>query len=229
MDLETHAQLASGPSAGNWSELPHDILTSIFVKLGAIEILMGAGLMCHSWLEAMLPDSWRSVDMEHYSSLKINEYDLYHMAQVAIERSCGQLEAFTGKGFVIDEILQYISDRSSTSIKKLGLVSCHAVTKEGFAQFITQCPLLEDLSLEYCEQINAHETYEVTGKACVHLKHFTLAGWCKRGAALGIAAMGNLQNLSLVRIDVENDELAAIIDSCPHLETICAGLRQFCP
>lgn len=102
----------------DWSSLPLDALVSIFGKLGAFEILMGAGLVCRSWLDtAKLPDLWRSVDMAHHTLVesvepKINGDLLCAMARVAVDQSGGQMEEFVGKLFVItDELLNYIGDR----------------------------------------------------------------------------------------------------------------------
>uniref|UniRef100_A0A453TCD8 Uncharacterized protein n=1 Tax=Aegilops tauschii subsp. strangulata TaxID=200361 RepID=A0A453TCD8_AEGTS len=53
-----------GPSARDWSKMPLDALTSVFAKLGAVELLMGAGLVCRSWLYASkAPELWRAVVM----------------------------------------------------------------------------------------------------------------------------------------------------------------------
>ncbi|TVU43185.1 hypothetical protein EJB05_09630, partial [Eragrostis curvula] len=241
MDFETDAQLAPAPYGRDWSELPLDVLTSIFVKLGAIEVRMGAGRVCRSWLQAAKqPDPWRSVDMANHKVVEeMDGYDdwwypssfddlcmpdeyyyapkhidgdgLCAMARVVVDRSCGQLEF-----------------HRSASLKSLSLISCLKVSNEGFTRLITSSPLLEDLLLERCRKIGGREVYEATGKACVHLKRFSLHNRPKPGAAIGIAAMPELRHLSLILIDAGNDELAAIIDGCPHLETLsvleCFGM-----
>ncbi|KAK3121179.1 hypothetical protein QOZ80_8BG0647640 [Eleusine coracana subsp. coracana] len=90
-----------------------DVLSLIFAKLGTIEVITGAGLVCHSWLDAaMLPHLWQSVDMSNHKV--VEEMDgnvLCAMAKVAVDRSCGRLETFVGKGFVTDDLLNHIGNR----------------------------------------------------------------------------------------------------------------------
>jgi hypothetical protein len=127
MEAPTTGDMPPAPeaaSARDWSELPLDALASVFGKLGAIEILMGAGLVCRSWLQAAkLPDMWRSVNMERHEFVdedlfsswtgdpKINVEVLGAMARAAVDRSGGQLKVFLGKRFVTDDLLEYIGDR----------------------------------------------------------------------------------------------------------------------
>ncbi|XP_062195965.1 putative F-box/LRR-repeat protein 23 [Phragmites australis] len=232
MEAGTDAQPASPLSAKDWSELPLDALSSVFAKLGAVEVLMGAGLVCHSWLDAAkVPYLWRSVDMSRHKLVEEMDGDvLCAMAKVAVDRSGGQLKVFVGKGFVTDELLKYIGDRSP-SLKGLGLISCRGVSNEGFTEFITKCPLLHDLLLAVCPNIWGRDVYEATGKACPQLKRFGLRKdlfeWflinntMPIGEALGIAAMRELRSLRLIETEVTNDELVAVLDSCPHLELLC--------
>ncbi|XP_045084605.1 putative F-box/LRR-repeat protein 9 [Aegilops tauschii subsp. strangulata] len=64
MELQLDAPPALLPSVRDWSELPLDALTLVFKGLDAVDLLMGAGLVCHSWLEAAkAPELWRKVDM----------------------------------------------------------------------------------------------------------------------------------------------------------------------
>ncbi|KAL6659439.1 hypothetical protein ACP70R_003479 [Stipagrostis hirtigluma subsp. patula] len=245
-------------SARDWSELPLAALSLVFAKLGAVELLMGAGLVCRSWLDAAkAPFLWRSVDMANHKLVEEMDGDvLCAMANVAIDRSCGQLELFLGKHFVTDELLKYIGDRvgvgteimlyiidrknrdvvhRSTCLKGLGLTSCCGVSNEGFTELVTKSPLLEKLLLAFCPNVVGRDVYEATGKACTQLKHFNLHKrkgvycWLSSnsvqtvpvGEGLGIATMHELQSLRLLNSGVTNEELAAVIDSCPHLEVLC--------
>ncbi|CAO2209884.1 unnamed protein product [Urochloa humidicola] len=226
----------------DWSALPLDILLLVFANLDAIDVLMGSGLVCHSWLEvAKVPDLWRSVDMANHKALeKIGKHGLRTMAKVAVDRSKGQLEVFLGKRFVTDEILKYIGDRSA-SLKRLSLISCDYVSNGGFIYLITKSPQLEDLSLELCPEVGGRHVYEVTGKACPQLKRFSLQGehfWysfdyrAHHAEAHGIKAMRELRSLSLIGSNVENRELKAILDCCPHLESLflhdCYNINVIC-
>ncbi|XP_044414688.1 F-box protein SKIP19-like [Triticum aestivum] len=124
------------PPARDWSELPLDVLSFLFVKLGAIDVLMGAVLVCHSWLQAAkAPDVWRCVKMECHKFVRRFKYSarLLAMAKVAVDRSDGQLQMFAGERFVTNELLIYIAERSP-SLKSLCLKQCQNITNEVFIE-----------------------------------------------------------------------------------------------
>jgi|UniRef100_A0A0E0EIV6 hypothetical protein len=53
------------PETRDWSELPLDALSVVFANLHAVDLLMGAGRLCSSWLHAAkLPHLWRCIDMQ---------------------------------------------------------------------------------------------------------------------------------------------------------------------
>ncbi|RLN03660.1 putative F-box/LRR-repeat protein 23 [Panicum miliaceum] len=228
----TQAQPAATLSTSrDWSALPLDVLLIVFANLGAVDGLMGPGIVCHSWLEAAKVPcvQWRSLDMANHKALeKMNDGVLCEMAKVAVDRSKGQLEVFLGELFVTDEILKYIGDRSA-SLKSLSLMSCHDITNRGFTDLIRKSPLLEDLSLELCPRVGGRKVFEATVKACSQLKRFSLHRELfmfnfkypeRYEEASGFAAMRELRSLSLVGSSVSNRELEAVLDGCPHLETL---------
>ncbi|XP_052165085.1 putative F-box/LRR-repeat protein 9 [Oryza glaberrima] len=218
----------------DWSELPLDALTVVFAKLGAVEVLMGAGLVCHSWLQAAkVRDMWRCVDMVHHETILLKDF-LYAMAMVAVDRSDGRLEEFDGDTFVNDKLLQYIGDRSP-SLKRLSLVfycgSGISISRGALTQFTRKCPLLEDLSLT-CGNAVFYALYEITGETCPRLKRLELSTQAHDlnlllrpvcyddDEPLGIATLHQLQHLVLEGLDIDNDELTAIVDGCPYLELL---------
>nr|CAB3480272.1 unnamed protein product [Digitaria exilis] len=203
------AQPATEPAATrDWSELLRDAIASVFAKLGPVDILMGAGLVCHSWLDAaMVPYLWRSVDFSSPNIVIVKEkcgggYEdvLRAMAKKVVDRSDGQLEVFIGEGFVVDDgLLNYIGEKAH-SLKVLGLFSCFSISIKGFVEAITNFPLLEELKLSECDfaGYNFHDE-----------------------EAHGIATMHGLRSLKISGShSMTNKALGAILDNCPHLESL---------
>ncbi|KAI4986003.1 hypothetical protein ZWY2020_018633 [Hordeum vulgare] len=136
----------SEPPAVDWSLLPLDVLSLIFHRIGAVDVLMGAGLACRSWLEAAkLPELWRAVDMDKHDVVFRNDDDvLCAMAKAVVDRSDGQLRSFAGKLFVNDELMEYIAERSPL-LTSLRLVSCRDLV---LGSVMHESSLLELRSLE---------------------------------------------------------------------------------
>uniref|UniRef100_A0A0E0I853 F-box domain-containing protein n=1 Tax=Oryza nivara TaxID=4536 RepID=A0A0E0I853_ORYNI len=192
------------PESRDWSELPMDAFSVIFAKLGAIELLMGAGLVCHSWLHAAkLPHLWQCVEMVHHEALSLKEpIVMSEMARAAVDRSDGRLEAFEGQW--------------SPKLKRLCLVSCYSVYKEAFIEFIAKCPLIEDIALINCGSVVFHALNVITGKSFPQLKRFELRTAFERpcygfDVPLGIPTVRHLQHLILGGIiDIDNEEPPAL-------------------
>jgi uncharacterized protein YbdZ (MbtH family) len=94
----------------NWLELPRDVTASILLRLGSIEILTSAQMVCSLWRNLCKdPSMWRAVDMSNADNYW-NDYDLERMCRDAVDRSCGQLVDINLEYFGTDELLRHIAD-----------------------------------------------------------------------------------------------------------------------
>lgn len=207
----------------NWAELPHDVLSVIFKKIGAIEILLHTQFVCRPWRHLSFdPAMWRVIDMTTLHGDNM-ELDLEAMAKEAVDRSQGQLEVFWLEYFGSDDLLRHIADRTSI-LKCLRLISAYGISDKGLSEMVSRLPQLEELDItfgSFTEKLCGD-----VGKACPHLKCFRCNAQGNRYAryesdaeALGIAgSMPELRRLQLVGNKLTNKGLTEILDKCIHLE-----------
>ncbi|ONI11104.1 hypothetical protein PRUPE_4G087900 [Prunus persica] len=223
----TKTQTAPGRGR-KWAELPDDVTASILLRLGAIEILTSAQMVCVMWRDICRdPLTWRTIDMRvDPDDQRHIGYDFEKMCSHAIDRSSGNLIDINVDHFGTDELLKYITDRG---IKRLRLAHCYDITNEGLS-FETS-----DLEISYCPF--SHEPIDVVGASCPLLKSFKFnKRWYRwpheesNDDALAIAGtMHDLRHLQLLGNKLTNDGLQAILDRCPHLESLdlrrCSNLK----
>ncbi|KAL0352808.1 UNVERIFIED_CONTAM: F-box protein SKIP19 [Sesamum angustifolium] len=213
-----------------WLELPREMTTTILQKLGAIEILTTAEKVCTTWRSLCQEAAmWQSIDMRNEGNLWEMPYDLEKMCRHAVDRSQGQLIDINVEYFGSDELLLYISQRCP-QLRRLRLVLCYGVTGEGVAEAVKNLPLLEELHLYYTYIDN--EAIEAIGRCCPLLKSFKLNShgyklphiFCDLEALAVAENMPELRHLQLFGNKMSNEGLQAILDGCPHLESL--DLRQ---
>ncbi|WOG96154.1 hypothetical protein DCAR_0415485 [Daucus carota subsp. sativus] len=212
------------PPSRNWLELPPELTASIFHRVGAIDVLMNARKVCRTWRQLCSdPEMWRVVDLRYTGDLC--DIDLRKMARKALEMSAGHLVDLTVRHFADDELLNFIADRSS-QLRRVSLISCFSITSDGLSEMVKKLPLLEDLHL-YRIHVSK-QAIEVAGKHCTQLKSFKLNsqdyGYSNIGCdeeAVAIAEnMHGLRHLQLFGNKITTDGLLAILEKCPHLESL---------
>ncbi|MCD7460165.1 hypothetical protein HAX54_042974 [Datura stramonium] len=210
-----------------WLELPPEITSTILQKLGTIEILRNAEKVCTTWRRlCQEPAMWRVIQMQNAGAYFWDrEDDLEKICRQAVDRSQGQLIDISLEYFGSDNLLNYIAERSA-QLKRLRLVCSYNVSGEGLSAAVKKFPLLEELHLYYISITK--EAIETIGRSCRALKSFKLNNQICRHPyieydeeAIAIAEnMPELQHLQLFGNKMTNEGLEAILNGCPHLESL---------
>ncbi|XP_047309301.1 putative F-box/LRR-repeat protein 23 [Impatiens glandulifera] len=225
---------------GNWVDfLPRDISLEILQKVGTIDKLMNIQKVSISWYRICQdPKLWRSIDIQNIKDLPYTSNNIVKMAMNAIDRSRGQLIDLKIEDFGSEYLLMHLINRGN-QLRSLRLVKCLNLFNEGLIEAVKKLPYLEELHIYYGKI--TYVGLELIGRNCPGLKSLT---YNKQGMfppvyfdydeddghnfsneAFAIArSMPELRHLSLFGNQMYNDGLEAILDSCPHLESL--DIRQ---
>ncbi|KAK4488148.1 hypothetical protein RD792_003890 [Penstemon davidsonii] len=210
-----------------WTELPRDVTANILHRLGPIELLESAQEVCTTWKDVCLePAMWRVIDMKNLGFHDM--YSLQIMCRVAVDRSQGQLIEINIEHFGTDNLIHYISERRNAVAAYVFVMW----TSKGLSEAVKKFPQLEELHLFLMSSSILSEHIESIGHSCPMLKSFTFRRACKyplledneaediKYAAAIAKAMPNLHHLGLLGDHMTNEGLQAILDNCPHLESL---------
>ncbi|GAB4840677.1 hypothetical protein Ancab_021444 [Ancistrocladus abbreviatus] len=168
---------------------------------------------------------WRTIGLVNIAVGSKGQCISERMWYDAVDRSSGDLVEVRLCCTVNDDMLMYMIDRS-TGLKCLQLTCCYQIWHEGY-HAITKLPLLEELEVTLCNSLA--KEIKAIGYNCTLLKTFKLnheaAQYPKYSItdeeALAIAeTMPQLRHLQLIGNTLTNKGLEAILDSCPHLESL---------
>ncbi|KAJ6770337.1 hypothetical protein OIU79_021062 [Salix purpurea] len=211
---------------GKWVELPEDVMASILKRVGAIDILANVERVCKTWRNICKePSMWRSIDMRDLGDIWDMDYDRVKICRRAVDRSSGALLHISIEYFGTDDLLLYITDRS-TQLKSLRLVFCKTISDEGLIAAAAKMPSLEELDLSYCSFSKA--ALEKIGHCCPLLRSFKLNTTryrypcieCDEEAIAVAESMPGLRHLQMFGNKLTNQGLQAILDACPSLESL---------
>ncbi|KAL2341103.1 hypothetical protein Fmac_009043 [Flemingia macrophylla] len=212
----------------NWLDLPRDVMCTVFQKLDAVEILTRAERVCSAWRSVSKdPLLWRTIHMPDSGD---SDFQLWVLCRRAIDLSSGHLLSIYIENFATDDLLRYITLNAS-HLRCLRLACCYRISDEGLYEVAERLPQLEELDISLSSGITK-DSLEAIGRCCPHLKSlkFNMEGYRRphvesNEEAYAIAeTMPNLCHLQLFGNKLTNEGLLAILDGCPHLESL--DLRQ---
>jgi len=119
---------------------------------------------------------------------------------------------------------------SSSQLKRLRLVHCYIISDEVLSEVAAKLPLLEELAISHCSLSKG--ALKAVGRCCPLLKSlkFNHKGYrtphieCDEEALAIAENMPGLHRLQIFGNKLTNDGVQAILDGCPHLESL--DLRQ---
>ncbi|OIV89185.1 hypothetical protein TanjilG_25391 [Lupinus angustifolius] len=227
----TQPPISEDPETRNWLDLPRDVTLTILLKLGSIEILNNAQRVCTQWRTISYdPAMWHTINMRNsYDPYEMQFDYLEKMCRHAIDRSRGNLVDITLERYCSDDLLTYITD-STNHLQRMRLLSCNDISEEGMIKAAKKLPLLEELDITISNL--SKDALEVIGHCCPLLKslkfNMQVCGhpqFASDDEAFAIAqTMPNLRHLQLFGNKLTNDGVLAILDGCPHLESL--DIRQ---
>ncbi|KAL8045607.1 hypothetical protein ABFX02_08G125300 [Erythranthe guttata] len=210
-----------------WEKLPPEITAAILKKLDTVEILKNAWNVCTTWRRVCQdPSMWRHIHMKCRSRnmWRLSSTDFVKLCRRAVDLSQGQLIGISINGFGTNDLLLYISQRSS-QLKQLLLGNCDDdITREAVIKAVKNLPLLEELYL--LDPILDAVDVKTVGISCPLLKSFRLTSCAFRHVecdeeALAIAStMPKIRRLRLFGNRMTNVGLNAILRSCLKLELL---------
>ncbi|XP_042005151.1 putative F-box/LRR-repeat protein 23 [Salvia splendens] len=230
-------------AAPPWIELPEELTANILQRLHAEQRLGIEQLVCSTWRRVCKnPAMWRVIDLDYRrcDSHDVLEFEL--ICRGAVNRSQGQLIEL--KVINLDEefgFLNYAAERSS-QLRCLTLAGYEQM-ETALTDIMKKLPQLEELHLIRMPPLTPKQFASI-GISCPMLKSFTYNEHCyehplfpedeafdnfctKHAIAIG-QSMPNLRHLRLWDLYMRNKGVEAIIDGCPHLESLdlrrCSGV-----
>ncbi|XP_058768656.1 putative F-box/LRR-repeat protein 23 [Vicia villosa] len=222
----------------NWLELPRDITKNILQRLGTLEIVTSASVVCPLWWNICKdPLMWSTIDM--FTGITIDEItDLFQpdsyfenfsrlekICRYAVDRSYGHLKDIYINKFGTDDLLCHIA-QSASHLRSMRLEKCYDISTAAFYQVVKNHPFLEELDI-FHSFYEETEFFEHIGQSCPVLKSLKFSPYIETldsksdDVAFTIAkTMPKLRHLAILNNGLTNNGLLAILDGCPLLESL---------
>ncbi|CAL5007101.1 unnamed protein product [Urochloa decumbens] len=141
----------SPPESRDWAALPSDVLWEVFRRLRTADILCGAGQVCAARRRFSIDERalWRRIDLtagDGDDAWKNKRQRRKAMARLALERSAGQCEAFSGHdaGRFLRDVAAAAPSLRSLRVRPF---RWYRTSARRISRVIAKLPLLEELAL----------------------------------------------------------------------------------